>query len=134
MCMDETRIRVLVANNPFVTRTALHLALAADPRFEALLVDTSVDAVDLTENEMLIVSDEVLAPKGTVIRLTEEPTSVSLTVNGQTRLAPFEGVASLIELLCAVHGEQIDPRGPPRTFRDPPEAERDSPEEVTGSG
>lgn len=105
----EQAIRVAVAVNPLLLRSALHAALAADGRFEAYLCLPAADPVTFAKDsgaQMLVVSEPVQCADVCVIELSPPGRTVSVINEGACQQLPYSGTAELFDRI-ARRGDEV---------------------------
>lgn len=99
----QTRPRVAVAVEPYFARSAIHAALAADPRVEAVLLPRDPDVrlqADTADVDALIVSHDVVRSDAVVARLSPSG-SVEVQSGAMVRRLDYEGLARLVDVVLS---------------------------------
>ena len=96
--MNKTRIHI--GNDPYVVRTAVQEFLAADPRFEAILVPAGDSCLNTGEDDIIVVSEPGTYVAGAVVQLREN--DIEICVQGETTTLPYEGLPWLAETLLGL--------------------------------
>lgn len=95
-----TKTRIHVGNDPYVVRTAVQSFLAADPRFEAILVPAGDSCLNTGENDIIVVSTPGSYEARIVVRLLEN--EVEICADGVTTTLAYEGLPWLAQTLLGL--------------------------------
>jgi hypothetical protein len=101
--MTNTAVhRVSVGVDPFVLRSALHMALTQDGRFQSMMCPRDRDPgeeVANVEADAILVSRPIELPQVLVVTVCQSA-EVELRSDGERRTVPYEGLDHLAELLA----------------------------------
>ncbi len=108
MARIPAQLRVLVAVEPYLLRSAVYAALSRDDRFDAVLVPQQGRVADCADVAgVVLVSEPVDIPGASVVILGAVEPTVQLGGTGGTgKSSSYSGLAELADLLAKHAGEE----------------------------